>query len=454
MTSAFHGAKLIGVRYMWASWGYECGVNNQGHPDIFDHLFGFGSMSVANDYHDSDDDDDDVGDDDDGDGDDGDGDDGSTLSSRMYESMQDVFKRKFLNSSRFSNDVPGYQFPRGCPLNYAIRNPIVVHKAKSDEFFYRQLRSLFRFNDQVRAFSEKHRFSDRIVLGLHIRAGNGETGDFINKERGIRGDIDVWLVHAVKTIHQLTIQIRSAYERRDSDSKTIRKQLDLSLSPLIFLATDDPSLVNKLADATRSYNISTVAYPQRRVKQGKGVSFYKRKQEDMTDISKTNESTHNNTKNDTNTNNNNDDDGDDNTTACHESWMNQFIDATLLGSADAVVAAQYSSFSQAVPLLTVLAESIISHSYHSALPLPSQNINEKKKTSNSNTDTDATSNRFAHRLFCEMNDMGVKMRCYDDYFDWVYAENPLTVMSLSSSSDKISSISNFHHHKEVQFPCQ
>lgn len=407
-------------------------------------------MSVANDYYDSDDDDDDVGDGDDGDGDDGDGDNNSTLSSRMYESMQDSFKRNFFNSSRIANEVPGYKMPMSCPLNYTIRDPIVVHKAKSDEFFYRQLRSLFRFNDQVRAFSEKHRFSDRIVLGLHIRAGNGETGDFMDKKRGIL-DIDVWLVHAVKTIHQLTIQIQLAYERRDSDSKTIMKQLDLSLSPLIFLATDDPSLVNKLADATRSYNISTVAYPQRRMDQGKGVSFYhKWKQEDMTDNSKTNGSTHNNTKNDTNRNNNNDDDGNDNTTACHESWMNQFIDATLLGSADVVVAAKYSSFSQAVPLLTVLAESIISHSYHSTLPLPSKNIKEKKKTSNSNADTNAASNRFAHRLFCEMNDMGVAMRCYDDYFDWVYVENPLTVMSLSNSSDNSPSISKFKHRKGIK----
>lgn len=46
MSGAFHAAKIMNVSNMWSSWGWECGVNENGHPDIFDHLFGIGPMVV------------------------------------------------------------------------------------------------------------------------------------------------------------------------------------------------------------------------------------------------------------------------------------------------------------------------------------------------------------------------------------------------------------------------
>lgn len=284
---------------------------------------------------------------------------------------------------------------RGCYRDiFASTYKLNIDKAISDKQFYRQLRSLFRFNDRVQSFVDEHRFSERIVVGIHIRAGNGEAGDFKEKERGIR-DIDAWLVNTAKMIHQLTIKIRSAY------SKEINQQKPLS--PLVFIATDDPRVVNKLANATSRYNISTVAFPQERLDSGSGVAY--------------------NHKWDTNE-------------ACREGWVNQFIDATLLGAADVAIAGTYSSFSQSVALMTVLSESVVS-----------AQAKDSKQTGHSMTLTNGAS-RFAHRLFCEVHGVEDTMRCYDNYLDWLYANNQLHWTSSSTNGS-----STVDHRKEVYVPC-
>jgi hypothetical protein len=59
--------------------------------------------------------------------------------------------------------------------------------------FYFGLRNRFRFKQRVLDAFVEQTLANHTVLGMHIRAGNGETGDFTNKGRGI--SILATLVH-------------------------------------------------------------------------------------------------------------------------------------------------------------------------------------------------------------------------------------------------------------------
>jgi len=294
-----------------------------------------------------------------------------------------LLQREWNVKLKIVNEVPGYnahnianQFHR---LPKSTQRELFVDRAISDQRFYRQLRSLFRFNKRIKLFIDKHKFSERIVLGFHIRSGNGERGDFKRKNRGIE-DLDDFLVNLANITHQLVNKIQSAQYKGERETK-------YNLSPLVFIATDDPSVVDKFVNTAQVYGISVVSFPQSRLSTGKGVSYYTKF---------------------------------NNISACDNNWINQFIDASLLATADAVVAARYSSFSQAVPLVTVLSDSILD----AARQKQSHGFTYNTTSVISAT---TTSNRFAHRLFCEINRFGDGMRCYDDYIDWCMQKNEIFV---------------------------
>jgi hypothetical protein len=205
---------------------------------------------------------------------------------------------------RIINDVQSYNTHSHCYLKTYSQHVLVFEKA-----IFRLLRTLFRFNDRVRAFTNEHSFSERLVFGIHIRSGNGENGDFTLKKRGFH-DIDSWIENRALSLSRLASKMRS--------------NRSLSKPPLLFVATDETAVVDKLTNTTKPHGFSTVSFPQRRPEEGTGVSYksaYKGE-------------------------------------SCHESWVAQFIDSIILGVSDVVVAGRYSSFTQAIPLFTVLADSI------------------------------------------------------------------------------------------------
>jgi hypothetical protein len=62
-----------------------------------------------------------------------------------------------------------------------------------------RLANRFRFRQRVDAFVERT-FANHTVLGMHIRAGNGETGDFTNKGCGIS--------NLATLVHEATARIK------------------------------------------------------------------------------------------------------------------------------------------------------------------------------------------------------------------------------------------------------
>lgn len=351
MSGMYHTLRIQQFQHLHSSWGWECGKNEEGNPDIYDNLFGYGPVAVTDilkpDIY-------------------------SQQPPSEYEGMF-RFKTDPHEVQRIINDVPSYQYHTRCPFK---KPSLLYEKAISDEQLFRQLRTLFRFNDRVRAFTKEHSFSERLVFGIHVRHGNGETGDFMSKERGFH-DIDSWIEQTAQSLRRLANKITMASNRSLS-----------KLPPLLFVATDRIDVVEKLANATKPYGFSTVSFPQNRPNEGTGVSYIQ--------VGKG--------------------------PTCQESWVAQFIDAILLGVSDVMVAGRYSSFSQAIPLYAVLADSIKNWDRPPGFDPGNRTTYNWPNTSRNEHKSVVDETFYSHRLFCESNVSGDKLNCYDDYFEWLWSD--------------------------------
>ena len=328
MSGLFHASKTMNLTRMAASWGWECGPNENGDPDIFDHLFGRGPMVVR-----------------------------PLQPNAMWTDRPKQYQDAPKKTLRVVNDAPGYQplcavFGEKRKKHVCTPTELTREKLVSDVEFFHQLRVLFRFNDEARSFMKQFHFSEHTVIGLHVRGGNGEkTRDWLDKGRGF-SDIETWLNKTAKSLKDLSAKLGRAKP------------------PMIFLATDTPSVIQKLQTATRPHGIRVVAFQQELPQEGAGVSFDKKfnlKKEGAG-------------------------------AACRRAWVDQFIDATLLSASDVVVSGQYSSFTQTTPLITILTPSILAASHQP----PSDVLKEHAK-----------------RLYCEMTFSGSDMKCFDDALEWV-----------------------------------
>eukprot|EP00977_Amphora_coffeiformis_P009982 scaffold2335_cov175-Amphora_coffeaeformis.AAC.9 len=294
MAAAYHLAKTLNLTQFTASWGSECGRNNVGDPDIFHHLFGRQDMTVipSNEH----------------------------LFSWLNTSRgvplfypNDTRKRYLL----IGNEVPGYSHHLAMKWLKILTKNGFHGKQESDIEFYTQLQKRFRFKNKAMSFMKNHSFWNHTMIGLHVRAGNGEKGDFTHKRRGI-DDLDRWVSNVAILLQQL--------QTTTTCIKNVTKE------PLkIFLATDTPSVLGKLRSATRQMDIDVIIFEQNRVEEGKGVSFLKQVWEENAEK------------------------------MCHQGWVDQFMDIVLLSHCDMVVAGRYSSFTQSMPLTMMTALSVNSN---------------------------------------------------------------------------------------------
>ena len=200
---------------------------------------------------------------------------------------------------RVHNEVPGYRkLVREGP---DAPCQCTADKVAFDAKFYKGLRQRFRYKQEIDAFVEKA-FSNHTVIGIHVRAGNGETGDFEKKGRVIN-DTDAWVDRVATKIQNMT----QGWEK----------------SPLLYIATDTPSMIDKFR-ASLAGVMSVMDYPQERKEAGGGVMF-----------------------------------GESGTylpsqkTKCLRGWDDMLRDMIVLSHADVLVAARPSSFTQTFPMSIV-----------------------------------------------------------------------------------------------------
>jgi len=187
-------------------------------------------------------------------------------------------------------------------------------KIASDFEFYSRLRRKFRMREKVESF-RKDNFEGFTVIGIHIRAGNGETGHFVAANRAI-DNLEVWISNVSQTLIEFTNRTKMAKP------------------PLLFIATDTTSIVGNFSQELKGV-MSVKELPQIRKREGEGVQFGQQGK-----IEKS---------------------GD----ACLSGWESVVMDMILLSYADVVIAARYSSMTQTMPMSLALGQTqrIMEHSF-------------------------------------------------------------------------------------------
>lgn len=203
---------------------------------------------------------------------------------------------------KVNNEAPGFKrLVREGPNGTC---PCTDDRLESDVEFFRGIRDRYRAKDKVDKFRTEF-FTNYTVIGMHVRAGNGETGDFERKNRTIP-DISKWQ----NAIGELLVSISSNWTHAHP--------------PLLFIATDTPTVTTSfrtlLADKMPVIDLS-----QDRVDHGTGVLFG----------AQGNIATEGQ--------------------VCLEGWESVYSDMMLLSHADVVLAARPSSFTQSIPMTLVLS---------------------------------------------------------------------------------------------------
>lgn len=264
---------------------------------------------------------------------------------------------------RINNEAPGFsKFLRNasaptCPCDTAAFRL----KRQSDQVFYTGLRERFRtrHGDVIDTFRRAYKFNSaaphRLVMGLHLRIGNGETGDFTEKGRGLN-NTELWLSQLVERL----------WEQRTK----------WPLPWTVFVATDTESALRTLQDlfATKANEPSTiqiVSLPQ--IRPRTGVWFGERG-----DISKRVTKF-----------------------KCLRTWRNTVADMMLLSYTNVLVAARPSSFTQTLPMSLVL------------MRVGGNGTGAKESSS------DGQSSRLQRRgTFCEASPDASSLYCYTSWQDW------------------------------------
>jgi hypothetical protein len=192
---------------------------------------------------------------------------------------------------------------------------------QSDLKLYSSLRERFRGAPTVNRFVQEY-FSNRTVLGIHVRAGNGEAGDFEGKGRGI--------ANPERWVQQVASQIQLFLSKQT-----------LNDPPLVYIASDTPSMMARFRKELQDHGdadkliIPIVEFAQNRLDEGCGVLFGETAHQDAKDE------------------------------ACLQAWEDALTDMLILSHSDVVIAGKPSTFVQSAPLSLSLAQKTpkLSHTY-------------------------------------------------------------------------------------------
>jgi hypothetical protein len=167
--------------------------------------------------------------------------------------------------------------------------------------FYEKLRDRFTFADEVSSFRDRY-FTNHTVIGIHIRAGNGEGGDFVQKGRSI-SNTDSW----VSLTSQRLVELAGRMQQPTR----------------LFIATDTPSLIQAFREQLTGH-MDVVDYEQTRLEEGKGVMMGEHGKYIDGNL-------------------------------CLDGWKNALIDMMILSHADVIVSGRPSSFTQSLPIHIALS---------------------------------------------------------------------------------------------------
>jgi hypothetical protein len=300
---------------------------------------------------------------------------------------------------------------------------------RSDVDFYHRLVDNYRFHSELQEFQIKHKWNERpLVIGLHLRAGNGENAHFAESGRASSFDADesAMIARLVRLVNMMAIRETKHLWERNVQRQDL-EQNDV-LKPLLFIATDTAHLLplidkmirlgtmkaeNDFDDHSRSRSktnlvtnatmtqpmavplpLEIVTWPQDRLPKNGGVSF---------------------------------DALEGKGERCLEGWKSAVSDALLLSKADVLVAAKRSTFTQSLPLTLGFDRNRKNNDdddgggggANDTASSAAKDDNDLGKTTQQSKETVISSNR--RFSFCEVSEPDVShMTCYMNARTWLF----------------------------------
>lgn len=232
-------------------------------------------------------------------------------------------------------------------------------KIASDYEFYSSLMQQFGKKHLVHEFVNRHEFANHTVIGMHIRAGNGEGGDFTHKGRGIANETAF-----VQTVSHHIQSLIVEGNWKDP--------------PLLFIATDTPGMVQMFRDtlheimttkdsnSSRFNSIKVVDLPQIRPSEGAGILFgEKKRKHDFQQLTEEEQEAEKEANGEQSVArrllakesiDSEDDEEYNEKMTCLLGWDQAFMDMMILAASDVVIATRRSSFVQTIPLSMVVGK--------------------------------------------------------------------------------------------------
>eukprot|EP00531_Pseudo-nitzschia_arenysensis_P014318 CAMPEP_0116145592 /NCGR_PEP_ID=MMETSP0329-20121206/16682_1 /TAXON_ID=697910 /ORGANISM="Pseudo-nitzschia arenysensis, Strain B593" /LENGTH=664 /DNA_ID=CAMNT_0003641221 /DNA_START=34 /DNA_END=2028 /DNA_ORIENTATION=+ len=355
----------------------------------------------------------------------------SSIESHGYKSATgDVKARLIRNMLVLRNDVPGYiagQLYKDLklPVSYNLVNwtdsntsksilslptsttssnhyKVILDKLmRSDVDFYRRLEDNYEFKKEIREFQDKHKWNERpLVIGLHLRTGNGEDEHFAESGRASSLDIDESTM--ISRLLRLTMMAVDQEMKHFGDETPGLEQRwqghgeNSALRPLLFVATDTAHLVpmienmmnsgtmkdeNRLTPSTGTLEVLT--WPQDRLPKNAGVSFDALQGK-----------------------------GD----RCLHGWRSAMSDSLLLSKTDILIAAKRSTFTQSLPMTLGFDRNRNKNSYDRIL-----SVAKDGKIRSRFDDSRSKEKKVGRFAFCEVNETSsIDMTCFADARSWLF----------------------------------
>jgi hypothetical protein len=235
------------------------------------------------------------------------------------------------------NDVHGYYAGQAyknfqIPIDDSVRQRW-KDKLDRDRRLFRLLQDRFMaHHPQLREFQQQHDWLNHHVIGVHIRAGNGEAGHFAEAQRGTQvlhhhttnNNNNTTMMDIPRVLVQFIQDMMRQHQHKEQTSNN-----DPVKPILVFVATDTVAWIDILQHALSSSsssfsNIPVISFPQSRVEPGQGVGFSAWK---------------------------------DDSDHCVDGWITAAMDMFLLAATNTLIATTRSTFTQILPLRLVLSSS-------------------------------------------------------------------------------------------------
>ena len=334
------------------------------------------------------------------------------IAGQLYKDLRLPVNHNSVNRTNFRTNKSNPSLPT--PVASSNQYEVILDKVmRTDVDFYHRLVDNYQFKDELREFQLEHKWNERpLVIGLHLRAGNGEDAHFVESGRASSVDVDESTM--ISRLLQLT-NIAMNHEKKSLGDGKI--EID-ALRPLLFVATDTAHLLPKIEKLIESSNhdhniprartLEILTWPQDRLPKNAGVTFDALQGKGQ---------------------------------RCLQGWRSAMSDSLLLSQADVLIAAKRSTFTQSLPL-TLGFDRNQKKSFSDTIFPATREIKVESSV------TELQSKEMAIRrngrfTFCEVSESDfMKMTCFADARAWLFrGEDDSSYPSDKDVSERIWSFS-------------